>query len=78
MIREFAVEFGSFQDVRDFVCLASGQDFDVCVSSRDQTADAKSLMVMFNLDYSQPMKVSVNCTEEEFLRFREAAARFAL
>lgn len=76
MVREFQVAFHSFQDVRDFVFLASGQSFDIWVSSDWQTADAKSLMVMFSLDYRQPVKVSASCGEEEFLRFKESAARF--
>ena len=40
--------------------------------------DAKSLMVMFSLDYRQPLKVSTNCSEADFLRFREEAARFVV
>ena len=78
MVREFRVAFHSFQDVRDFGCLASAQSFDIWVSSNWQTADAKSLMVMFSLDYRQPLKVSANCSEADFLRFREEAARFVV
>ena len=78
MIREFKVAFRSFEDVRDFVFLAMTRPFDVTVSNSRQSVDGKSLMVMFSLDYSQPLKVGANCTEEEFVHFREAAARFVV
>ena len=79
MVREFRVAFHSFQDVRNFVCLASEQNFDIWVSSNWQSADAKSLMMMmFSLDYRQPLKVSVDCAEADFLRFREEAAQFVV
>ena len=78
MIREFKVAFHSFEDVRDFVFLAVAQPFDVTVSNSWQGVNGKSLMVMFSLDYSQPLKVGANCAEEEFLHFREAAARFVV
>lgn len=78
MIREFKVAFRSFEDVRDFVVLAAAQPFEVTVSNSWQRVDGKSLMVMFSLDYSQPLKVGADCTEEEFLRFRESAARFVV
>ena len=78
MTREFQVAFHSFEDVRDFVSLAVAQPFEVTVSNSWQTVDGKSLMVMFSLDYSQPLKVGVTCAEEEFLHFKESAARFVV
>ena len=76
MDRDFTVAFHSFKDVRDFVLLACTQSFDITVSNSWQSVNAKSLMVMFSLDYSLPLKVGANCAEEEFLHFRESAARF--
>lgn len=78
MVREFKVAFHSFEDVRDFVFLACKQPFDVTVSNSWQSVDGKSLMIMFSLDYSQPLKVGADCTDGEFLRFRESAARFVV
>ncbi len=76
MDRDFTVAFHSFEDVRDFVLLAVAQRFDITVSSSWQSVNGKSLMAMFSLDYSLPLKVGASCAEEEFLHFRESAARF--
>ena len=76
MIREFKVAFHSFEDVRDFVFLTQTQPFNITVSNSWQLVNGKSMMLMFSLDYSQPLKVGAECAEEEFLHFRESAARF--
>lgn len=78
MIHEFQVAFHSFEDVREFVFLSMRKPFEITVSTPRQCVDGKSLMIMFSLDYSQPLKVGANCTEEEFLHFKEAAARFVV
>ncbi len=72
----FQVVFRSFEDVRDFVFLASAQSFDVSVSSGDNTADAKSLMVVLGLDYSQPLTVRAGGDAAECAVFLESASRF--
>ena len=72
----FRVEFRSFEDVRDFVSLALTQPYDLTVSSGNRTVDAKSMMVMFSLDYSRPLEVRGFCTEAEFASFAEQAAKF--
>ena len=77
-MHSFQVTLRSFEDVRDFVFLAAAQRFEITVYSGENHADGKSLMVMLSLDYSQPLKVGANCAKEEFLHFREAAARFVV
>lgn len=72
----FRVAFRSFEDVRDFVFLAMDQGFDITVSSGNRTVDAKSMMVMFSLDYSRPLEVRAACSEAEFTSFAEQAAKF--
>ena len=72
----FPVEFRSFEDVRDFVFLSMTQKFDISVSNGRQTVDAKSLMVMFSLDYSHPLEVRVDCSAAECSDFLEEAKRF--
>ena len=76
MDRDFTVAFHSFKDVRDFVLLACTQSFDITVSNSWQSVNAKSLIVLLSLDYSLPLKVGASCAEDEFLHFRESAARF--
>lgn len=72
----FRVEFRSFEDVRDFVFLALTQPYDITVSCGNRTVDAKSMMVMFSLDYSRPLEVRADCSEAEFASFAEQTARF--
>jgi len=72
----FEVAFHSFEDVRDFVFLASARPYDIHVCSGNHCVDAKSMMVMLSLDYSRPLRVMASCDQEEFPRLLEAAARF--
>ena len=72
----FRVAFRSFEDVRDFVFLSMAQRFDITVSSGNRTVDAKSMMVMFSLDYSRPLEVRAECSAAEFSAFAEQAAKF--
>ena len=72
----FEVAFHSFEDVRDFVFLASRQSFDISLTSGGNTADGKSLMVVLGLDYSHPLEVRLYGSPAENAAFAEAASRF--
>ena len=75
-MQQFEAVFRSFQDVQDFVFLATMQPFEIFVSNDWQKVNAKSLMLMFSLDYTRPLKVSALCSAEAFAPFQEAAKRF--
>jgi len=75
-MREFNILINSFQEVRDFVSLAMVQPFEVLVGNDRQQINGKSFMGMFSLNCREPLFVRVKCSEEEFLRFRQEAARF--
>ena len=70
---EFYISLRSFDQVQDFVRLASQQKFDVTVGNDHQTINGKDLMGMFSLDYSRPLQVKMHCGEEEYLQFKQAA-----
>ena len=72
----FQVAFRAFEDVRDFVSLALTQPYDLTVSSGNRTVDAKSMMVMFSLDYSRPVEVRGACSQADLTAFAELAAKF--
>ena len=72
----FQVRFRSFEDVREFVFLASTQSFDITVCSGDSQADGKSLMVLLSLDYSQPLWVQCSCDGAAAHDFAEKTKRF--
>ena len=75
-MREFNIFIRSFQEVQAFVALAMVQTFEVMVGNEQKRINGKSFIGMFSLDYKDPLQVSVKCSEEEFLRFRQDAARF--
>ena len=56
----------SINDVKTFVNIVSKYDFEVDLSSERYVVDAKSIMGIFSLDLSRPIKVEVhsdNCDD---------------
>lgn len=75
-VREFTVRLRSFQDVQTFIALATAQDFPIIVGSSDYHVSATSFMGMFTLDYTHPLRARADCSEEQWVRFYQEAARF--
>ena len=73
---EFEIQLRSVSDVQAFVALATAQPFPVTVADVRHCVNGKSFMEIFCLNVSRPLLVSANCTEEAFLRFRQAALPF--
>ena len=78
MGKTFDVILSSVGDVRDFVALASVQPFQLTVGNDRQRVNGKSFMQIFCLDLRLPQQVQMDCTEEEFRRFYDAAERFRI
>ena len=74
---EFFVSLASIEDVRQFVNAATRCPCEVDVLSGRYVVDGKSIMGLFSLDLSQPVKVQVHGGEEERERFRQSVAAFA-
>ena len=72
----FHIRIHSFQDVQEFANLAAAQNFPVVAGNENYHVNAASLMGVFTLDCSNPIPVMVECSEEEFHRFLQAADRF--
>ena len=75
---EFEIQLHSVQDVQAFVALATAQPFPVRVGNDHYKVSAQSFMEIFCLDLSHPLTATLDCTEEEFLRFRDVAKNFAV
>ena len=73
---EFEICLHSVEEVRQFVSFATVQSFSITVGKGSRWVNGKSFIGMFSLDYSQPLKVRVQCEREAFEVFRDAAARF--
>ena len=68
-MREFEIRIKSVRDVLTFVNLATAQPFDVRVGNEFHQVNGKSFMEMFCLNFSRPLKATMECSEEEYLRF---------
>ena len=56
----FNIMLRSINDVKDFVNIVNKYDFDVDLTSGRYVVDAKSIMGIFSLDLSKPIKVEVH------------------
>ena len=74
---EFYVSLASIEDVRQFVNAATRCPCEVDVLSGRYVVDGKSIMGLFSLDLSQPVKVQVHGGEEDREAFRRSVADFA-
>jgi phosphotransferase system HPr-like phosphotransfer protein len=54
------VMLGTINDVKEFVGIVSRYDFDVDLISGRYAVDAKSIMGIFSLDLSKPIRVDVH------------------
>jgi phosphotransferase system HPr-like phosphotransfer protein len=59
-MKSFNIQLKSINDVKDFVNFVNKYDFDVDLSSGRYIVDAKSIMGIFSLDLSKPIKVDVH------------------
>ena len=75
-MQEFHIAIRSFQDVQEFVSLATVQPFPVLVGNDVQQVNAKSFIGMVSLDYSRPLLVRADCDVQALDSFREKVCKF--
>ena len=67
-MKTFHLMLNSINDVKDFVNIVSKYDFDVDLTSGRYVVDAKSIMGIFSLNLSKPIKVEVHSDDcDEFM-----------
>ena len=59
-MKTFNILLKSINDVKDFVNIVNKYDFDIDLTSGRYIVDAKSIMGIFSLDLSKPIKVEVH------------------
>ncbi|HHV99277.1 MAG TPA: HPr family phosphocarrier protein [Clostridiaceae bacterium] len=59
-MKSFNILLRSINDVKDFVNIVNKYDFDVDLTSGRYVVDAKSIMGIFSLDLSKPIRVDVH------------------
>ena len=75
-MKTFNLLLSSINDVKDFVNIVSKYDFDVDLISGRYVVDAKSIMGIFSLDLSKPIKVEVHSDDCE--KFMEELDKFII
>lgn len=73
-MKVFNLMLNSINDVKDFVNIVSKYDFDVDLTSGRYVVDAKSIMGIFSLNLSKPIKVEVH--SDDCQKFMDEVARF--
>lgn len=59
-MKTFNIMLKSINDVKDFVNIVNRYKFDVDLTSGRYVVDAKSIMGIFSLDLSKPIRVEVH------------------
>jgi len=75
-MRTFNIMLKSINDVKEFVNTVNKYDFDVDLTSGRYVVDAKSIMGIFSLDLSKPIKVEVH--SEDSATFLEEIKGFII
>lgn len=65
---EKMIMLNSIEDVKNFVNIASSKDYEIDLNSGKYTVDAKSIMGIFSLDLTKPLKVTIQSDDENFLK----------
>lgn len=75
-MQEFYIALRSFQEVQEFISLATVQPFPVLVGNDIQQVNGKSFIGMVSLDYSRPVRVQADCDSQAIQRFRGIIGKF--
>lgn len=75
-MEEFMIKLNSIDEVKEFVALTNKCAFDVDLMSGRYAIDAKSIMGIFSLDLSKPLKMIVHAEGDAAADFVEEAAKF--
>lgn len=65
---ERMIMLNSIEDVKNFVNIAISKDYDIDLNSGKYTVDAKSIMGIFSLDLTKPLKVTIHSDDESFFK----------
>ena len=75
-MKTFNILLSSINDVKEFVNIVSGYEFDVDLTSGRYVVDAKSIMGIFSLDLSKPIKVDIRSEQESVEEFVKSLEKF--
>ena len=64
-MKSFEILLSSINDIKIFVNIVNKYEFDVDLTSGRYVVDAKSIMGIFSLDLSKPIKVDVHSDDAD-------------
>lgn len=64
-MKSFEILLSSINDIKVFVNIVNKYEFDVDLTSGRYVVDAKSIMGIFSLDLSKPIKVDVHSDDAD-------------
>ncbi|NLD45958.1 MAG: HPr family phosphocarrier protein [Clostridiaceae bacterium] len=64
-MKSLNITLKSITDVKDFVNIVNKYDFDIDLTSGRYVVDAKSIMGIFSLDLSKPIRVDIHSDDCE-------------
>ena len=68
-MKAFNLSLNCINDVKDFVNIVSKYDFDIDLTSGRYVVDAKSIMGIFSLDLSKPIKAEIHSDDcDQFVK----------
>lgn len=70
-MKTFEILLSSINDIKIFVNIVNKYEFDVDLTSGRYVVDAKSIMGIFSLDLSKPIKVDVHSEDENAEKFMD-------
>ena len=64
------------RDVEEFVAMTTRKKYPIYLDDGRRRVNGKSFMEMFSLRLNEPLRVTAQCSEEEFEGLRFEAVRF--
>ena len=75
-MQNFYIKLHSFQDVQEFISIATIQPFAVLVGNEAQQVNGKSFIGMVSLDHTRPLLVQADCDMPALESFRSVVRKF--
>ena len=75
-MQKFNITLRTFQEVQEFISIATVQPFPVLVGNDVQQVNGKSFIGMVSLDYSRPLQVQADCDSNMLETFQNVVRKF--
>ena len=75
-MREFWIRLGSVRDVEEFVDQTATRGYPIVVRDDRNKINSDSFMELFCLDFTQPLRVVCECSEEDLVSLKSDLSRF--